>query len=103
MAVYVDSEAIQWRGRKWCHLVADSLTELHTFATKLGLKRHWFHEKSYYPHYDITMPIRSRALGIGAIDANRATVIACCKKIRSEQIQLRSKQLCDNELYSWNI
>lgn len=103
MAVYVDSEAIQWQGREWCHLVADSLAELHTFATKLGLKRHWFQEKSYYPHYDITMPIRSKALGIGAIDANRATVIACCKKIRSEQVQLRAKQPYDNEVYSWNM
>lgn len=92
MAVYVDSEAIKWRDREWCHLVADSLEELHDFATKLGLKRHWFQEKSYYPHYDVTMSVRSKALCSGAVSVDRATLIACCKKIRKEHIQLRSNQ-----------
>ena len=42
MAVYVDSEEILWHGKLWCHLVADSLDELHTFAARLGLRRSWF-------------------------------------------------------------
>lgn len=92
MAVYVDSEAIKWRNREWCHLVADSLAELHDFATKLGLKRRWFQEKSYYPHYDVTMSIRSKALCSGAVSVDRTTLIACCKKIRNEHIQLLSNK-----------
>lgn len=94
MAVYVDSEEIQWRGRAWCHLVADSLEELHAFAAQLGLQRRWFQERSYYPHYDVTVSVRKRALRIGAVDANRETIIACCKLMRLEMLQLRSAQTC---------
>ena len=93
MAVYVDSEKIQWRGRVWCHLVADSLDELHAFAAQLGLQRRWFQGRSFYPHYDVTVPVRERALRIGAIDADRETIIACCKSMRSEMLQLRSIQV----------
>lgn len=92
MAVYVDSEGIQWRGRSWCHLVADSLDELHAFAAQLGLKRHWFQERSYYPHYDVTMSVRDKAIRIGAIDADRETIITRCKLMRSEMLHLRSLQ-----------
>jgi hypothetical protein len=38
MAVYVDNMQIEWRGKKWCHLVADSIDELHVFAKNLGLR-----------------------------------------------------------------
>ena len=91
MTVYVDSEEIQWRGRRWCHLVADSLEELHHFAARLGLQRRWFQERSFYPHYDVTVAVRTRALRIGAVDADRETIIACCNVIRSEMLQLRSR------------
>ena len=32
MAVYVDEAIWQWQGRKWCHLLADEIDELHRFA-----------------------------------------------------------------------
>ena len=82
MAIYVDSEAICWRGREWCHMVADTLEELHDFAARLGLQRRWFQNHGRYPHYDVTVAVRSRALRMGAIDADRATLIACCKRVR---------------------
>ena len=85
MAVYVDSEAIHWKGREWCHLVADTLEELHDFAARLGLQRRWFQGRARYPHYDVTVTVRSRALRMGAIDADRATLIACCKRVRAVQ------------------
>jgi hypothetical protein len=37
------------------HVVADSLSELHEFARKIGLKRFYFHGvRKGHPHYDIT-------------------------------------------------
>jgi len=30
---------------KWCHMCADSTSELHEFAKKLNLKREWFQDK----------------------------------------------------------
>ncbi|WP_341539482.1 DUF4031 domain-containing protein, partial [Pseudomonas viridiflava] len=32
MTIYVDNVKIKWAGSEWCHLVADSLDELHSFA-----------------------------------------------------------------------
>lgn len=49
---------VPWKAREWarqsitCHLVADTVGELHEAAAKLGLKREWFQEASY-PHYDL--------------------------------------------------
>lgn len=86
MAVYVDNERISWRGRQWCHLVADTLGELHEFATKLGLRRAWFQEKASYPHYDVTVAVRNRAIALGAMDASREQLMTCCRKLRTELV-----------------
>lgn len=83
MAVYVDSEEIPWRGKLWCHLVADSLDELHDFAAQLGLRRSWFQSRNY-PHYDVTVSVRQRALRLGAIDADRETIVDRSKQMRLE-------------------
>lgn len=93
MAVYVDEEGIRWRGREWCHLVADSLDELHTFAAKLGLRRSWFQAKTHYPHYDVTTSVRLRAIALGARNADRETIVGCARQMRSEMIQLHHEAL----------
>jgi len=64
--VYVDEATYPWRGKKWCHLTADNLAELHQFAAKLKLKREWFQNKRI-PHYDITESKRLKAIELGAI------------------------------------
>ncbi len=90
MAVYVDDECIPWRGQKWCHLVADTLPELHAFAQQLGLRRTWFQERASYPHYDVTTSIRSRALKLGALHADRVQLMDCCRRLKSELIASRA-------------
>lgn len=90
MAVYVDNMQIEWRGRLWCHLVADSLEELHEFARRLGMRRAWFqHETSSYPHYDITVESRIRALELGAFAGSRNQIITCARKLKAELDQVR--------------
>ncbi|WP_454828101.1 DUF4031 domain-containing protein [Pseudoxanthomonas wuyuanensis] len=93
MAIYIDSEAIRWRGRQWCHMVADTLEELHVFAARLGLERRWFQDRCRYPHYDVTMAVRSKALRMGAIDADRTMLIACCKRVRSQALSRHSQSI----------
>lgn len=95
MAVYVDAEGITWRGRIWSHLVADSLEELHEFASTLGLQRRWFQSKSLYPHYDVTAPVRARALAMGAKGADREVIVSCAKRMRSEMIAAYKASLSD--------
>lgn len=84
MAVYVDNECIAWKGREWCHLVADTLVELHNFAQQLGLRRTWFQDRASYPHYDVTTAVRARALGMGAEQADRVQLMVCCRKLKAE-------------------
>ncbi|MBJ7329342.1 MAG: DUF4031 domain-containing protein [Solirubrobacteraceae bacterium] len=69
MAVYVDDAIWEWRGRRWCHLVADSTEELHAFGARLGLKREWFQHRPARPwldHYDLHEPARRAAVALGA-------------------------------------
>lgn len=84
MTVYVDDERIEWRGKLWCHLVAESLDELHCFALSLGLKQSWFQAKGAYPHYDVTIAVRERALQLGAHPGSKAQIIASAKLLRIE-------------------
>ena len=88
MAVYVDDCMLSWRGKLWCHLVADSLDELHTFAAALGLRRAWFQDKTRYPHYDVTDNMRKKALAMGALHGDDVDIISRAKKLRQELIQL---------------
>jgi len=84
MAVYVDSEEIHAKGQVWCHLVADTIDELHSFAARLGLKKKWFQSESYYPHYDVTLSVRFKAVELGAINADRRQIIVCAKQMRAQ-------------------
>ena len=70
MTVYVDELRNTAPNRRWpykrsCHLVADTVDELHDFATRLGMKRAWFQD-GRYPHYDIVASRRVKALRMGA-------------------------------------
>ena len=57
-----------WRWNRSCHLTADDVEELHTFARQLGLKRAWFQPRppASIPHYDLTAGMRARAIALGA-------------------------------------
>lgn len=98
MPVYVDNVRIRWRGRIWCHLVADELTELHEFAKRLGLRREWFQENASYPHYDVTVESRDLALTLGAIYGSRAQIIACAKKLKV-QFETEKNLFCQFSLF----
>lgn len=71
MTVYVDDLQV-WphaRGRfkaGSCHMTADTLAELHEFARRIGIKRHWFHRTKLAPHYDLIEAERAAALAAGA-------------------------------------
>lgn len=64
--MYVDNAFVERRGRHWCHLLADSVEELHEFAAYIGLSKQAFHRAARIPHYDITAPQRQLVLAKGA-------------------------------------
>lgn len=92
MTIYVD-ELMNWgwqmRGRntKSCHMVTDQvdLTELHTMAEKIGMRRAWFQDKPGRPHYDLTPSRREAAVAAGAIETG-CTDIARILRTRRESI-----------------
>jgi hypothetical protein len=71
MSVYVDDAVWPWRGRRWAHLMADSLDELHAFAARLGMPRRSFQDKTSGAHYDIDADTRALALALGAVAISR--------------------------------
>lgn len=71
MAVYVDDAVTSWRGRRWAHLMADTLDELHAFAAALGMPRHAFQDRASGAHYDVTAELRERAIALGATPISR--------------------------------
>jgi hypothetical protein len=60
------------RGRnvKNCHLVADTLEELHAMAKAIGMKREWFQD-GRIPHYDLTETRRAAAVKRGTRELTR--------------------------------
>lgn len=89
MAVYVD-EAIWYRhGRKWCHLLADDVDELHRFAALMGLHRISYQgpPRTSKPHYDLTSFERRRAIAYGAVACDRATIVAVLHQARRQIVK----------------
>jgi hypothetical protein len=57
------------------HMVADSLEELHDFATHIGLKRNWFQNHSRHPHYDLWGTRLESALNRGAVVVDSKEIV----------------------------
>lgn len=74
MTVYVDDAFVEGDWGRWAgggHMQADTVEELHAFATRLTLKRAWFQCKPGRPehdHYDLTRSKRTQAILLGAAD-----------------------------------
>ena len=63
MTILIDNPHWPNHGRMWCHLVSDaSLTELHTFAARLGIPERGFSGD----HYDVPEEMRAAAIAMGA-------------------------------------
>ncbi len=89
MGVYVDAPIYPFIGRNgrrmmMCHMVADTLAELHDMAEKLGVRAH-FQSHTRYPHYDICKSKRNQALSLGAmVCPDRKTLITKARALRIE-------------------
>lgn len=69
MSVYVDClRDWGWKYGHSCHLIGDTIEELHAFAALLGLRRGWFQAQARHPHYDLTARKRAQAVLLGAVE-----------------------------------
>lgn len=67
---------------KYCHMVADTLEELHAFAKNIGVGRHWFHRSSRLPHYDLSEVNRELAILNGAKPVSRREFLVLAKGMK---------------------
>ena len=84
MTVYVDCANIKYGRMVMCHMLSESIAELHQMADVIGVKRKWFQSKASTPHYDICLAKKKLALKSGAIEINRREVSVLCKRIRNK-------------------
>ena len=94
MAIYVDEPIWRSRGRRWCHLVADSTDELEGFARRLGLREAWLQEKPgrpWHDHYDLPEWARAEAVALGAVELTTREMGAhLARRRRAERLSGRA-------------
>jgi len=71
LLIYVDEPIYARAGVKkprvlYAHMVADTIAELHEFAEKIGVKKHFFHKSPAAHHYDINSTQWEKAIREGA-------------------------------------
>lgn len=85
MSVYVDNARNKFGRMRMCHMMADSLDELHAMADRIGLKRTWFQPQSS-PHYDVSLEKRKLAIQYGAIEVDRRQLVEIIKRLRVQRL-----------------
>jgi hypothetical protein len=69
------------------HMVADSLEELHSFAEKMGIKKHFYEGvRKGHPHYDLTnKTVMSKVIENGAVVVSSKKVLEISKSLVSKK------------------
>lgn len=71
----------KYKGMIMCHMVADSISELHEMAEHLGLRK-YFQSHTKYPHYDISLTKKSEAMKLGAIEVTQKELLLKAKELK---------------------
>ena len=83
MPVYLDGAENRLGRMKMCHMIADTPTELHAMAARIGMKRAWYQWNASFPHYDVAKGRRIIAVSLGAVDCDRKTFHGHLRRIKS--------------------
>ncbi len=88
MAVYVDGMRARYGQMIMCHMIADTVEELHHMADRIGVPRKWFQAKAdghTLDHYDICLSKRRLALAAGAVEINTRALMEFIRVQRSQR------------------
>jgi len=84
MTVYVDNINIPYGRMIMCHMMADTVEELHQMADKIGIQRRWFQNKKDHPHYDISKTKKALAFQNGAVEVTPQELVKLMQKRRNQ-------------------
>lgn len=86
MSVYVDTSRNRFGRMVMCHMIADTLDELHAMAAQCGMQRSWFQAppKASFPHYDVCLTRKADAIRNGAIELQRREFVETVQRIRAQ-------------------
>jgi hypothetical protein len=90
VTVYVDKSLYRVGRMVMCHMLADTIDELHRMADLIGVDRKHFQGDASTPHYDVCKQKRAIAVGAGAIEVDRRGTVNVIRRLR-EQKQPRRK------------
>jgi hypothetical protein len=62
-------------------MIADTPAELHAMAEAIGMRRAWFQPASF-PHYDVSLERRARAVALGAVEVDRRELARLMRRLR---------------------
>jgi hypothetical protein len=81
MTVYVDDMRANFGRMVMCHMVADTVEELHAMADQIGVARRWYQGPpvTRNPHYDIALSKRALAVQFGAKEIRWRDAPAICR------------------------
>ena len=97
MTVYIDNARIRHGNARVCHMMADTLPELHTLAKSIGLTAVHFQHNTSTPHYVVNVTKRNNAVKAGAKPLNsRESVLKAFTKMRQAAFdRMHSDAQCD--------
>lgn len=81
MTVYVDNARNPFGRMLMCHMVADDIADLFRIADLIGLSRRHFQNGSF-PHFDLSLGYRLRAIGAGAVEVDRRGLVTVMRTYR---------------------
>lgn len=67
MTVYVDNMRAPYGRMLMCHMIADTVDELHRMADRIGVARRWYQGD----HYDICLAKKKIAMRLGACEVSQ--------------------------------